>query len=123
MSMDRKKMETAGRIRQIREEQKLTQAEMAEASGLSLENLKKIEDGGNAMSTASLRKVQKTLGVSFDFLLEGEKLPLHQLEQEMNACTYEERIYLLLKLFKSITRTEYTELEIGELLGLSEKWE
>lgn len=113
---NRKREETAARIRRKRESLGLTQEKMAECAGLTLDNYKKIEDGTNAMSISSLRCVQKALDVSFDYLLEGSHDSFETLWKEINACDVRERTLLLLKMVAELSRTGFTEKEFREYL-------
>lgn len=120
ITSDKQREETAARIRRKRESMGLTQEKMAENAGLSLDNYKKIEDGSNAMSITSLRCVQKALGVSFDYLLDGSQDSLDELWKEINACDVKEKIILLIKMVAEMSRTNFTEKEFREYLFFDE---
>lgn len=67
-------METTGeRIRQIREEKKMTQEQLAKAAGISKGFLSDVETKNKNISSQSLLKIANVLEASLDFLLRGEE--------------------------------------------------
>ena len=107
--------ETARRIKEYRERLNKTQQQMADSVKMKIENYKKIEDGSNAMSIRSLRKIQKALDVSFDYILEGEIEPSDDLWHKINACDNEECMKLLVKMIKKVSNVEFGEQELSDL--------
>ena len=67
------RVNTAARIRQIREDAGLTQEAFAELIGISLSGYKKIESGENQISLNNLRELARALQVSTDYILLGKK--------------------------------------------------
>lgn len=68
-------METAGeRVKKLRKEHGLTQAELAKRVGVKAPSVTQWETGKTSLSGESLLKVAKILGVSPDYILHGGKL-------------------------------------------------
>ena len=66
-------MATPGdRIREIREDQQMTQDELASRSGLSKGFLSDVENNKRNISSQNLLKVANVLGASVDYLLRGD---------------------------------------------------
>jgi transcriptional regulator with XRE-family HTH domain len=66
-------MPTVGdRIREIREEQRLTQDQLAERTNLSKGFLSDVENNKRNIGSQNLLKIANILGASVDFLLRGE---------------------------------------------------
>jgi transcriptional regulator with XRE-family HTH domain len=98
---------TGDRIRQIREKKKMTQDQLAEASGVSKGFLSDVENNKRNISSQYLLRIANALGASVDYLLQGEtretaeeKAPvvippaLSQAAEELNL-TYLETLELL----------------------------
>jgi transcriptional regulator with XRE-family HTH domain len=68
----KKMSDTGNRIRQIREEKKMTQEQLAKASGISKGFLSDVENNNKNISAQSLLRIANTLGASVDYLLRGE---------------------------------------------------
>ncbi len=107
-------LQTAARIKKLRERQGYTQEQIAEKSGLTAENYKKIEDGSNAMSITSLRKVQKVLDVSFDYILDGETEDREALWKKLNACDFHGRMMIFARLLRQFSEEDISKEEIAE---------
>ena len=71
--MTTERVETAGRIREVRLKAGLTQEKMAELLEISLSAYKKIESAENQISIDGLRKLEKELRASADYVLFGEQ--------------------------------------------------
>lgn len=66
-------MATVGdRIREIREELRITQYQLAERSGLSKGFLSDVENNKRNIGSQNLLKIANVLGASVDYLLRGE---------------------------------------------------
>ncbi len=66
-------MATVGdRIREIREELRITQDQLAERSGLSKGFLSDVENNKRNIGSQNLLKIANVLGASVDYLLRGE---------------------------------------------------
>lgn len=59
------------RLRQLRRQKDLTQEQLAEAAGISVDMLSNIERGVNAPSFETLEKLAKVLGVHVKELFDG----------------------------------------------------
>lgn len=93
----------ASRIMEIRETVGLTQENMADIMGLSLSAYKKVESGEKQVSSESLKQIREELEVSVDYLLFGEKDDWNMLLEKINACSEEEKEYLMKRLFRYFT--------------------
>lgn len=111
-----KQVETAERIRHLREQMGMTQEEMAERAGLKLDNYKKIESGENAMSMDSLRGVQSAFDVSFDYLLDGKQDDIEELWQKVNTYSKEECIEFMVKMIRKLSGVNYNEEKLKKSL-------
>lgn len=61
------------KIREVREAKKMTQKELAEASGISRTTISQLENGTSRITTTqTLSKIAKALGVSVDKLFFDE---------------------------------------------------
>jgi len=63
---------TGDRIRHIREKKKMTQDQLAEASGISKGFLSDVENNKRNISSQALLRIANALGASVDYLLQGE---------------------------------------------------
>lgn len=63
---------TGDRIREIREAKKMTQDQLAKASGISKGFLSDVESNNKNISSQALLRIANVLGASVDFLLRGE---------------------------------------------------
>ena len=64
--------DTGNRIRQLREERRMTQEQLAKAAGISKGFLSDVENNNKNISAQSLLRIANTLGASVDYLLRGE---------------------------------------------------
>ena len=86
------------RIQEIRKSQKLTQEKLAEAIGLDIPNLSNIERGKRFVSSDTLEKIVKALGVSekelFDFgHLKNRQELLTEIDSILNSASDEDIKY------------------------------
>lgn len=95
-SLDR--MQSACRLREIREGLKLSQEEFAEVLGISLPGYKKLESGENNLSLSSLKRMHKEIGVSSDYILYGEMESVDDIWKAILNCSEEDKLALMLKL-------------------------
>ncbi len=107
------------RIREERKKRGLTIEQMAEKMELSENGYKKIESGNSGMSEKSLRKLQTILGVSFDYILRGNRMNKEVLIEEVNAAVPGVKVEVILNIFfdlmvmkekREITRQEKLDL-------------
>lgn len=68
-------IETGLRIRELREQRKMTQAQLSEITDISINALSNIEVGKNSPSVKTLEAIADTLLVSIDYLIKGIKVP------------------------------------------------
>lgn len=61
------------RIRQLREEQHLTQTELGRRTGISSSMLSLIENGRRCATGKALRALSEALGISLSYLISGER--------------------------------------------------
>ncbi len=97
-------MQSAGRLREIRENLNLSQEKFAEIVGISLPGYKKLESGENNLSLSSLRRIRKEIGVSSDYILFGKMESADDLWKAILNCSEEDKLTLLLKLLFYFTR-------------------
>lgn len=64
--------DSGNRIRQLREERRMTQEQLAKAAGISKGFLSDVENNNKNISAQSLLRIANTLGASVDYLLRGE---------------------------------------------------
>ncbi len=72
--MDGQTGEIGARVRAVREGRALTQAEVAEKSGLGPEQISRIENGRRRPRAKTLRKLAEALGVAVEKLTGAEEL-------------------------------------------------
>ena len=92
------KLDSAARIRQIRERAGFTQEQFAEILGISLSGYKKIENAENQISLNGLRKLERKLQVSADYILFGENESPDVMWERIQNCTDSDKLYLMIKL-------------------------
>ncbi len=63
------------RIRQRRVELGLSQSELANALGITFQQVQKYENGSNRVSAGRLYAIAQNLGVTLDYFVEGVELP------------------------------------------------
>lgn len=78
--------EIGGRCQYARRSAGYTQQQLAELLDVSVQYLSDMERGKTGMSTATIVKLCKTLGVSADFILLGEDTNIHsEMENALRA--------------------------------------
>ena len=79
----------AKRLRQVRTERGLSQAQLANRTGNSRHLISQVEQGRCGLTNPRLSIAAQTLGVSIDYLfgLADEPMPAHQLARELTAAT------------------------------------
>jgi len=92
------RLDTAARIRQVRERVRLTQEQFAEILGISLSGYKKVENAENQISLTSLRKLHQKFQVSSDYILFGTNADPGALWEQIMNCPDSEKMLLMLKL-------------------------
>lgn len=92
------KLDSAARIRKIREEGGYTQEQFAELLEISLSGYKKIENAENQISVNGLRKLKKKLDVSSDYILFGRNETFGAVWEKVQTCTDADKMRLMLTL-------------------------
>lgn len=100
------KLELAARIRQIRENAGLTQEKFAELLGITLSAYKKIESAENQISLDGLRKLEKELKVSSDYILFGKNEDVDDVWKMIQNCSENDKMFLLFKLIIYFTKVK-----------------
>lgn len=104
MDTAKERMQSAIRLRQIRESANLTQEEFAEILGISASAYKKVESGENQVSLSCLRKLHDAMNVSTDYILYGDKENLDDTWCMILNCTEQDKMFLLLRLLSYFTK-------------------
>ena len=102
----KERMQSAYRMRQIRENSGLTQEQMAEILGISSSGYKKVESGENSISISSLRCLHKEMNVSADHVLFGETKSIDGAWEEILNCSETDKLFLMLRLITYFTKTK-----------------
>lgn len=73
------------RLKALREDADLTQAELAKAWGVSVSSISQWELGTRQMDYTTLIMAAKYFGTSIDYILKNEEMPMPLTEQEQTA--------------------------------------
>ena len=92
------RLDSAARIRKIREQAGYTQEQFAEILGISLSGYKKIENAENQISLNGLRKLEQKLQVSADYILFGTSDTPDIMWEKIQGCADSDKMYLMIKL-------------------------
>lgn len=104
MYMEKEKMESALRMRQVREAANLSQEEFAEILGISASAYKKVERGENHVSLPCLKNLHKAMNVSADYILYGNKENLDDTWCMILNCSEQDKMFLFLRLLSYFTK-------------------
>ena len=74
------------RLRETRKKMKISQKQLGKIVGCSAGNISKYETGDREPSFATLKKICETLGVSADYLLEIENVPIPNWDRDETAA-------------------------------------
>ena len=88
-------VEVGRRVRELRENQKLSREKLAENAGISSQFLADIEYGNKGMTVVTLQKLCIALGVSADFLLFGTVQSPFHFDDNTELLTTEKRLISL----------------------------
>ncbi|MBR6769914.1 MAG: helix-turn-helix domain-containing protein [Lachnospiraceae bacterium] len=110
----KERMQSALRLRQIRENAGLTQECFAEIMDISLSAYKKVESGENQISISCLKNLHKKMNVSSDFVLFGENQGLDEAWQTVSNCTETDKLFLMLRLLAYFTKTKKLTFSLKE---------
>lgn len=111
------RVNTAARIRQIREDAGLTQEAFAELIGISLSGYKKIESAENQISLNNLRKLARALQVSTDYILLGKKEEYGTVWDQIMNYPDSDKMFLLIKLLFYFSGTKNSAFYLREEQG------
>lgn len=111
------RVNTAARIRQIREDAGLTQEAFAELIGISLSGYKKIESAENQISLNNLRKLSRALQVSTDYILLGKKEEYGTVWDQIMNYPDSDKMFLLIKLLFYFSGTKNSAFYLREEQG------
>lgn len=100
------KMQSALRLRQIREKANLSQEEFAEVLGISASAYKKVERGENHVSLSCLKKLNKEMNVSTDYILYGNRENIDDTWCMILNCSEHDKMFLFLRLLWYFTKTK-----------------
>ena len=100
------KLQSAIRLRQIRENMGLTQEQFAEILGISVSAYKKVESGENNVSLSSLRLLHKEMNISADHVLFGETKCIDNTWEAILNCSETDKLFLLLRLLVYFTKSK-----------------
>jgi len=123
------RMQSACRLRQIRENAGLTQEQFAEVLGISVSAYKKVESGENQVSLSSLRNLYNEMQVSTDYVLFGKKQDMNEVWKSILNCTEEDKMLMFMRLLVYFTdvkketfpRKEKYSKEKEEILSLMKR--
>ena len=101
---DRKQQ--AARIRQIRENSKLTQEQFAEILDISVSAYKKIESGENQISLSCLRKLYDEMQVSSDFVLYDKRQEADGVWTDILNCSEGDKMFIFARLMAYFTEAK-----------------
>jgi transcriptional regulator with XRE-family HTH domain len=106
MYTENERIESALRLRQVRESANLSQEEFAEILGISVSAYKKVERGENHVSLACLKKLYVAMNVSTDYILYGDKEKLEDTWRMILNCSEQDKMFLFLKLLSYFTKSK-----------------
>ena len=115
------KMQSAFRLRQIRENAGLTQEQFSEILGISVSAYKKVESGENQVSLSSLKKLYKEMKVSADYVLFGKNQSLDDTWEAILNCSETDKMFLMLRLLIYFTKSKKGTFPVKEAQSEEDK--
>ncbi len=117
------RIEMGNRIRDARRKKGLTIEQMSERMEMSEPGYRKIESGAGGMSEKTLRKLQAALGVSFDYILRGNRTDKEALVEEVHASLPGTKMEILIRILVNLMNAEDIQLNVDDkdLLAIFEK--
>ena len=115
------RMQSAQRLRHIRENAGLTQEQFAEILGISASAYKKVESGENNISLASLRCLHKEMSVSADHVLFGETQSVADTWEEILNSSESDKMFILMRLIKYFSNNQKGTFPLTEEQSDEEK--
>lgn len=101
------RIQSAARLRSIRDEFGMTQEEFAEILGISVSAYKKLESGENQVSISSLKNLRARKNVSSDYILYGDEPDLDGVWTKIANCSEMDKFILFFRLFKHFTNDKF----------------
>lgn len=114
MDTTRERMQSACRLRQIRENTGFTQEQFAEILGISVSAYKKVESGENQVSLSCLRNLYNELHVSADYVLFGKKQEEDEVWKAILNCTEADKMLILVRLLVYFTKVKKESFPLRE---------
>lgn len=100
---EEERMQSANRLRNIRENTGLTQEQFAEFLGISASGYKKIERGENGITSDFLRLLHEKMSISADYVLFGKTQSVDNAWEEISNCSEEDKLFILMRLTAYLT--------------------
>ncbi|MDE6627055.1 MAG: helix-turn-helix domain-containing protein [Lachnospiraceae bacterium] len=110
----KERMQSATRLRRIRENANLTQEQFSEILGISLSAYKKVESGENQVSLSSLRNLRRVMNISTDYILYGDNQNLEDTWCMILNCSEPDKMFLLLRLLVYFTKIKDTAFPLQD---------
>ena len=95
---DKERKELANRLRQIRENMGYTQESFSELLEISTSAYKKIESTENQITLDGIRRLEKKLNISADYLLFGKNADFEQTWKLIENSSEHDKLYYLMRL-------------------------
>lgn len=108
------RLQSACRLRRIRENAKLTQEQFAEVLGISASAYKKVESGENHISLSSLKNLHRERNVSADYILFGEMQDIEAVWGNVLNCSETDKLFILLRLLVYFTEAKKATYPLKE---------
>lgn len=97
------RMDMVNRLREIRENEGYTQESFSELLGISTSAYKKIESGENQITLDGIRKLEKKLNISADYLLFGKNSDYEETWRMIENSSEKDKLSYLIKLYLYFT--------------------
>lgn len=108
------RLEAAARLRQIRTGAGLTQEKLAEILEISVSAYKKIESAENQISIEGIRRLQRELNVSSDYLLFGRHESVEDVWRMIVNCSENDKMLLMLRLISYFSKAKEAKYCVRE---------
>lgn len=108
------RMQSANRLRNIRENAGWTQEQFAEILGISASGYKKVERGINNISSDFLRLLHEKMDISADYVLFGKTQSINNAWEEISNCSEEDKMFILVRLAAYFTKAKMSTFPFTE---------